>query len=272
MLDVLIKPAKVRRIGLMNRRMHAPTRVVLAIAAILAWPTASFAQVQVIISGGFSPAYRALLPEFEKTSGIKVTTTSGGSVGNGPNTIGGQIRRGVPADVVILAREGLSEIIKEGRIVAGTDVDLARSVIGMIVRAGAPKPDISTVEALKRTLLVAKSVAMSSSTSGVYLTTVLFPRLGIADQMAGKISSAGAAAVGRGEAEIGLQQVSEVLAIPGVDFVGTIPAEIQYVTVYAAAVVAGSTELEASKRLIAFLASEDATAAIRKSGMDPSKR
>jgi molybdate transport system substrate-binding protein len=171
--------------------------------------------------------------------------------------------------VVILAREGLSELITEGRIVAGTDVNLARSIIGLIVRAGAPKPDISTVEGLKQTLLRAKSVAMSSSTSGVYLTTTLFPRLGIADQMAGKSSFSGAAAVGRGEAEIGLQQVSELLPVPGVDFVGAIPAEVQYVTTYAAAVVSGSKEIEGSKRLIAFLSSEGAMAAIKKSGMEP---
>lgn len=255
----------------MNKRLHAPTRVALVIATVLTLPTASFAQVKVIISGGFSAAYRELLPEFERTAGIKVTTTSGGSVGNGPNTIGGQLRRGVPADVVILAREGLGELIAEGRIVAGTDTDLAQSIIGMIVRAGAPKPDISTVEALKQTLLRAKSVAMSSSTSGVYLTTTLFPRLGIADEMAGKSTTSGAAAVGRGDAEIGLQQVSELLPLPGVDFVGTIPAEVQYVTVYAAAVVAGSKESGAAKRLIAFLASESATTAIKKSGMEPSR-
>lgn len=267
----MIEPGKVKRIGVMNKRLRWLARVVFAIGAVLALPTASFAQINVIVSGGFSPAYRELLPEFERTSGVKVTTTSGGSVGNGPNTIGGQIRRGVPADVVILAREGLRDLIAEHRIVAGTDVDLAQSIIGMVVRAGAAKPDISTVEALKQTLLRAKSVAVSSSTSGVYLTTVLFPQLGIAEQMAGKISSSGAAAVGRGEAEIGLQQVSEVLAIPGVDFVGTIPAEIQYVTVYAAAVVTGSNELDASKRLIAFLSSEGARAAIKKSGMEPSR-
>jgi molybdate transport system substrate-binding protein len=267
----LIEPAKVKRIGRMNKPLQAPARVVFAFAAILALPTMSFAQVKVIISGGFSPAYRELVPEFEKDTGITVTTTSGGSVGSGPNTIGGQIRRGVPADVVILAREGLSDLIAEGRMVAGTDVDLARSIIGMIVRAGAPKPDISTVDALKQALLHAKSVAMSSSTSGVYLTTVLFPKLGIADQMAAKISTNGAAAVGRGEAEIGLQQVSEVLAVPGVDFVGSIPAEVQYVTTYAAAVVMGSTEVDASRRLIAFLSSERASAAIKKSGMEPSR-
>jgi molybdate transport system substrate-binding protein len=142
-------------------------------------------------------------------------------------------------------------------------------VIGMIVRAGAPKPDISSVEALKQTLLHAKSVAMSSSTSGVYLTTVLFPRLGIANEMKDKVSSNGAAAVGRGEAEIGLQQVSEVLAVPNVDYVGTIPNEVQYATIYAAAVVSNSSQIDAAQRLIAFLSSPSATSAIRKSGMEP---
>jgi molybdate transport system substrate-binding protein len=255
----------------MNKRMHASTRVAFALAAVLTLPTASFAQVKVIISGGFSAAYRELLPEFERTAGIKVTTASGGSVGNGPNTIGGQLRRGVPADVVILAREGLGELIAEGRIVAGTDIDLAQSLIGLAVHAGAPKPDISTVEALKQTLLRAKSVAFSSSTSGVYLTTRLFPRLGIADEMAGKSTASGVAAVARGDAEIALQQVSELLPVSGVDFVGTIPTEVQYVTVYAAAVVAGSKETEGSKKLIAFLASAGATTAIKKSGMEPSR-
>jgi molybdate transport system substrate-binding protein len=247
-------------------------RLALALAVIVAFPSASFAQVKVIISGGFTAAYRELLPEFERSSGITVTTTSGGSVGNGPNTIGAQVRRGVPADVIILAREGLTDLIKEQRTVPGTDVDLARSVIGVIVHAGAPKPDISTVEALKQALLKAKSVAMSSSTSGVYLTTVLFPKLGIADQMKDKISTSGAAAVGRGEAELGLQQVSEVLAVPNVDFVGTIPETVQYVTTYAAAVVKGTSQLDASKRLIEFLSSEGAMAAIKKSGMEPSHK
>ena len=128
------------------------------------------------------------------------------------------------------------------------------------------------MEALKQTLLKAKSVAMSSSTSGVYLTTVLFPKLGIADQMKDKISTNGAAAVGKGEAELGLQQVSEVLVVPNVDFVGTIPESVQYVTIYSAAVVKGSAQIEASRRLIAFLSSERAMAAIKKSGMEPSRK
>jgi molybdate transport system substrate-binding protein len=242
----------------------------LAIAAVLALPAAAFAQVKVIISGGFSAAYREVLPEFERTTGITVTTTSGGSFGKDPNTIGAQLRRGVQADVVIMSREGLAELIAEGRIVAGTDTDLARSPLGVAVRAGAPKPDISTLESLTQTLLRAKSVAFTSSTSGVYLTTTLFPRLGIADQMAGKSTTAGVAAVVRGEAELAVQPVSELLPVAGVDFVGTIPAEAQKVNVYAAAVVTGSKETDASRRLIAFHASDRAKAAMKKNGMEPS--
>ena len=247
------------------------SRVAFAIVALLALPTASVAQVHVIISGGFSAAYREVLPEFERTTGIKVTTTTGGSVGNGPNTIGAQLRRGVAADVVILSREGLSELMTEGRIVAGTDTDLAQSPLGVAVRAGAPKPDLSTVESLKQTLLRAKSVTFTSSTSGVYLMTVLFPRLGIADEMAKKTTTAGVASVVRGEAEMAIQPVSELLPVAGVDFVGTIPAEVQKVNVYAAAVVTGSKETDGSKKLIAFLASDAATAAMKKSGMEPSR-
>ncbi len=246
-----------------------PRAIVLTIAAVFFMPSASSAQVKVLMSAGFSAAYQQLLPEFERTAGAKVITTTGPSVGTAPNTIGSQLRRGVPADVVILAREGLNELIADGRVIAGTDVDLARSMIGVIVRAGAPKPDISTTEALKQTLLRATSVAVSTSTSGVYLTTQLFPRLGIAEQMRGKTTMAGSAGVGRGEIEIGLQQISEVLQVQGADFVGAIPADVQYVTVYAAAVVAGSKEIAASRQLIAFLASEAAAPAIKKSGMEP---
>jgi molybdate transport system substrate-binding protein len=250
--------------------MTSRAKMVLAVlVTMMIVPATAFAQVKVIISGGFTAAYRELLPEFERTSGITVTTTSGGSVGNGPNTIGAQVRRGVPADVIILAREGLKDLIDEGRIVNGTDVDLARSVIGMVVRAGAAKPDISSVDALKQTFLRAKSVAMSSSTSGVYLTTVLFPKLGIASEMKDKVSMNGAAAVSRGEAELGLQQVSEVLPLSGVDFVGKIPDEVQYVTIYTAAVVKGSNQLEASKQLIAYISSDRAAATITRSGMEP---
>jgi molybdate transport system substrate-binding protein len=255
----------------MNKRLHAPNSVAFAIAAVLALPNASFAQVKVIISGGFSAAYRQVLPEFERTSGIMVTTTSGGSQGNGPNTIGAQLRRGVQADVVIMSREGLDELIAEGKIVAGTDVDVAQTPLGMAIRAGALKPDISTVDAFKQTLLRAKSVTFTSSTTGIYLTTKLFPRLGIVDELARKSTNSGVAAVASGDAELALQPVSELLHVKGTDLVGAIPTEVQYVSVFAAAVVAGSREPEASKRLIAFLASESATTAIKESGMELSR-
>ena len=249
-----------------------PFKVVFAIAAILALPAVSFAQVKVIISGGFSAAYRELLPEFERTSGITVTTTTGGSQGDGPNTIGAQLRRGVPADVVIMNRVGLDDLIAQGRIAGGTDTDVAQTYLGLAVRAGAPRPDISTVDAFRQTLLGAKSVSFDSSTTGIYLTTKLFPRLGIADEMARKSRPTGVTAVASGNAEIVVQPVSEILPVQGVDLVGTIPAEVQFVARYAAAVLAGSKEADASARLIAFLTSEGASAAIKKSGMEPAKR
>jgi molybdate transport system substrate-binding protein len=125
------------------------------------------AQLNVLISGGFAGAYEQLLPQFERTSGIKVTTGSGASQGTGPQTIAAQLARAVPADVVILSREGLTELIAAKRIVAGTDVDLARVPLGVAVRAGAPKPDVTSVEAFKQILLKAKTVAVPGSTSGI---------------------------------------------------------------------------------------------------------
>src|SRR5882672_6389712 len=138
-------------------------------ATLLLWPAAAAAQLNVLISGGFSGAYEQLLPEFERTSGIKVTTGSGASQGAGPQTIAAQLARGVPANVVILSREGLSELIAAKRIAAGTDVDLARVPLGVAVRAGTPNPDVSTVEAFKQAVLKANAVAVPSSTSGIFL-------------------------------------------------------------------------------------------------------
>jgi len=256
----------------MNNKLRAGARMALAVLIVLTLPAASYAQLKVIASGGFSAAYKNLLPEFERTSGITVTTTSGASMGDGPNTIPNQVRRGVPADIIILSRDGLADLIKEKRTVPGTDTDLARSLQGMIVRAGAPKPDISTVEAFKQTLLRAKGIATTSSTGGVYLSTVLIQKLGIADQVKGKISFAAAASVAKGENDIGIQQVSELLGVQGVDFVGTLPEGVQLVTTYSAAIVEGSKEIEKAKKLIAFLTSDAAAPAITRSGMEPAGR
>ncbi len=241
-------------------------------ATPLFWPVAASAQLNVLISGGFSGAYEQLLPEFERTSGIKVTTGSGASQGAGPQTIAAQLARGVPANVVILSREGLSELIAAKRIAAGTDVDLARVPLGVAVRAGTPKPDVSTVDAFKQVLLKAKTVAIPGSTSGIWLTTDLFPRLGIAEKINVKATPRGRDAAGMvaaGGADLAVMPVSEIVHAAGVDFVGGIPPEIQFVQVFSAAVVAGSGEIDASRRLIEFLASARASEAIRKSGMEP---
>jgi molybdate transport system substrate-binding protein len=232
----------------------------------------SIGTVNVLISGGFSGTYGQLLPEFERTSGLKVTTRSGASQGVGPQTIAAQLARGVPADVVILSREGLCELMAESRIVAGTDVDLARVPLGVAVRAGTPKPDVSSVEAFKQLLLKAKTVAVPGSTSGIWLRTDLFPRLGIAEKINVKATSRGAHAsemVADGGADLAVMPVSEILHAAGVDFAGSPPPEIQFVQVFSAAVVAGSKEIEGSKQLIEFFASARAFETIRKSGMEP---
>jgi molybdate transport system substrate-binding protein len=241
-------------------------------AMLLFGPVAASAQLNVLMSGGFSGAYEQLLPDFERTSGIKVRTGSGASQGTGPQTISAQLARGVPANVVILSREGLNELIAANRIAAGTDVDLARVPLGVAVCAGTPKPDVSTVEAVKQLLLNAKTVAVPGSTSGIWLATDLFPRLGIAEKVNAKATPRGVGATGMvaaGEAEIAVMPVSEILQATGVEFAGTIPPEIQFVQVFSAAVVAGSGQIEDSKRLIEFLASGRASEAIRNSGMEP---
>jgi molybdate transport system substrate-binding protein len=205
-------------------------------------------------------------------SGIKVATGSGASQGAGPQTVAAQLARGVPANVVILSREGLSDLIAAKRIVAGTDVDLARVPLGVAVRAGAPKPDVSTVEAFKQALLKAKTVAIPGSTSGIWLTNDLFPRLGIADKINAKVTARGTDATGMvaaGGADLAVMPVSEIVHAAGVDLAGSIAPEIQFIQTFSAAVVVGSGEIEGSKRLIEFLASARASETIRKSGMEP---
>jgi molybdate transport system substrate-binding protein len=241
-------------------------------AMLLIWPLAASAQLKVMISGGFSGPYDALLPEFESTTGIKVTTGSGSSQGNGPQTIGAQLARGVHADVVICSREGLAELMAANRIAPGTDVNLAQTPIGVAVRAGAPKPDVSTVEAFKKVLLKSKAVAVPGSTSGIFLINEVFPRLGIADKIHVIRTARGAdapAAVVAGKADIAVLPVSEILHAPGVELAGVIAEEIQLHQIFAGAVVAGSKEMDAGKRLLGFFSSERGFAAIKKGGMQP---
>ena len=178
-------------------------------------------------------------------------TSWGPSMGNTPDAVPVRIQRGEPIDVVIMVGYALGDLIKGGKVIADSRVDLARSSIGVAVRAGAPKPDISSVDALRRTLLEAKSIAYSDSASGVYISTELFKRLGIADEVAGKSRMIPAEPVGavvaRGEAEIGFQQVSELKPINGIDLVGTLPSELQKITIFSAGIVVGAREPDAAR-------------------------
>jgi molybdate transport system substrate-binding protein len=172
--------------------------------------TAAADEIRVITSGGFSAAYDQLVPLYEQATGHKVVTSRGASMGNAQDSIPSRLARGEQFDIVILADSALDNLAAQGKVEAGSRVDLARSMIGMSVRKGTPKPDISTVDALRQTLLDAKSVAYSASASGTYLANELFPRLGVAEQMKGKatriLSERVGAVVLRGDADIGFQR------------------------------------------------------------------
>ena len=231
------------------------------------WPAVALAQLNVVNSGGFAGPYRELLPAFERDSGLTVTSTQAASQGGGPNTIRALLQMGVPADVVIMSKEGLNELIADGRIDARTVVDLAQTPLGVAVRKGAPKPVINTVEDFKQVVLRAKSVNFVSTT-GLYLTQKLFPALGIASEVSQKANGDNMASLANTEVDLVLRPVSEVISLPGFDFVGPVPGNIQFVSVFSAAVVTGSKQVAAAKQLIAFLSSEEARAAARRNGMD----
>ena len=241
------------------------------LAACLLAGSANAAEITVMISGGFSAAYYKLVPEFERASGHKVVTLRGPSMGETPQAIPNRLARGETTDVVIVVGYALDGLIKTGKVAADSRTDLAWSPIAMAVRAGAPKPDISTVEAFKRALIAAKSIAHSDSASGVYLSTDLFGRLGVLEQIKGKLYKSPGEPVGRvvarGQAEIGFQPVSELRPHPGIDIVGPIPAELQIVNVFRAGIAANAREPEAARALIAFLVSPAARPAILESGM-----
>ncbi|PKU23281.1 extracellular solute-binding protein [Telmatospirillum siberiense] len=230
-------------------------------------------EVKVMISGGMAAAYRELTPEFEQKTGHHIETAWGPSMGTTHDAIPIRLERGEKADVLIMVGSALGELVRQGRVVADSRVDLVRSPIGMVVKAGVPKPDISTVEALTRTLLAAKSVVYSDSASGVYVGGELFKRLGIAEQMQGKSrmipAEPVAAVVARGEAELGFQQISELLPIAGADFVAPLPEEVQKITIFSAGIVNGSQNPAGAKALIDFLASAAAAPALKKSGLEP---
>ena len=261
----------------MKRRSLVRWLSMIGVTALLMVRAASAADVQVMISAGFYEVYFELSPAFERASGHHLITTRGPSMGDSPEAIPARLARGETADVVILDEGAADELGRQGLVRADSKVELARSLIGMVIRAGAAKPDISSVEALRSTLLATSSIAYSDSGSGTYLSTTLFPKLGIADQVAGKSRKVRgppsgepvARVVARGEAEIGFQQVSELIHVPGVTFVGTIPTEVQPVIFFAGALTSAVRQPEAAMALIRFLASPEAAPVISKAGLTP---
>ena len=258
------------------RRHFSPIAVILALACALSGAVPALpAEISVVTSGGFTAAFLELAPQFERATHHKLITGFGPSMGTTHNAIPMRLGRGEVIDVVILAAPALDRLIAEGKVRPDSRVDLVRSVIAMAVKSGAPKPDISTVEALKRTLLAAKSIAYSDSASGVYLSTELFPALGIAQQIEGKSRKIEADPVGgvvaAGSAEIGFQQISELLPVKGIDIVGPLPPGAQQVTVFAAGIPSTATQPGAALELIRWLASPEAWPIIIKSGLEPVK-
>jgi molybdate transport system substrate-binding protein len=261
----------------MNTRSFARSFVKLGMVVLLI-PGSAFAEdVRVMISAGFYGVYAELGRAFERSTGHKLVTTRGPSMGDSPEAIPTRLARGETADVVILDGGAADELAKHGFVRAGSKVDLARSQVGMVVRAGAAVPDISTVEAFRKTLLAAKSIGYSDSGSGTYLSTVLFPKLGIADQIARKSRKVRgppsgepvAAVVARGEVEIGFQQVSELIHVPGVTFVGALPPELQPGFVFAGAITTAARQPDAALALLRFLASPEAGPTLAKHGLTP---
>jgi molybdate transport system substrate-binding protein len=239
---------------------------------VLVARSANGTEIKVFCSGAFKAAHLALVPGFERATGHKVTTAWGSSVAGSATSIPDRLARGEPVDIVIMAADGLDRLIGEGKIAAGSRVDLARSGIGIAVRTGAPRPDISTAEGLTRALLQASSIAHSSSASGIYMRDLLH-RLGVSAALGNRIRQVEGEPVGRvvarGEAEIGFQQVSELLPVAGIDYVGPLPPEIQEITVFAAGIATAAREQEAAQALIRYLQAPEAAPLIRQSGMEP---
>ena len=246
-------------------------RMLVAAAHVLAGMllpgTTCAADIKVLASAAIKTAYLELLPEFERSSGHKVLTTWAPTA-----EMAKRVKDGEVVDLVIMAVEPVDALIKLGSIMADSRVDLAKSGVGMAVQPGAPRPDIGSTDAFKRALLAAKSITFSTGLSGVYMTG-LFQRMGIADELKPKIRVVKGVPIGevlaRGDAEIGFQQSSELLAVKGINYVGPLPSEFQHTIIFSAGVPARATQPDAARALAMFFTTPAAKAAIKKTGLEP---
>jgi molybdate transport system substrate-binding protein len=237
-------------------------------AALLLSSAAGAAEIKVLSTQATEEAYKELVPQFEKASGHKVTTIFTGTLG-----VMKRLSDGESYDLLIMSRQSIDELAQSGKVVAGSRTDIAKSGVGVAVGKGKPKPDIRTVDALKKTLLAAKSIGYSTGPSGVYVIT-MFQKLGIADEIKSKLKQTPTGVfvgsiIAGGEAEIGFQQVSELSFFPGIDYVGPIPAEVQLITIFSAGIPTGTKQADVAKALVSFVTAPAAAAVFKKHALDP---
>jgi len=244
-------------------------RSIVAAAAAVILPTMTFAaELKVLSTQATEDTYRELVPQFEKATGHKVATIFTGTLDAQKRLAAGE-----NYDMIIMASPAIDAQIKAGKVVSGSRVDLAKSGVGAAVPKAAPKPDISTTAALKKTLLAAKSIGYSTGPSGVYMIS-LFEKLGLMDQVKPKLKQTPTGVfvgtiIANREVEVGFQQVSEVGNFPGVDYIGPLPADVQQMTVFSSGIVVDAKEAEPARTLVKFLTTPEAGAAFRKRGMEP---
>ena len=252
----------------MNHKPKLAAAIGAAVILTVTGMTTQAAEIRVLSTQATEEAYRELVPEFEKATGHKVATTFTGTLDAKSGWAAGE-----GYDLLIMSASSIDEHIKGGKVAPGSRVDLAKSGVGVGVKSGAPKPDISTTDALKKAILAARSIGYSTGPSGVYVVG-LFQRMGIADDIKGKLKQTPTGVfvgsiIASGEAEIGFQQVSELSHFAGVDYVGPLPADVQQFTMFSSGIIAGAKEADGAKALVKFITAPAAAAAFKKRGMEP---
>ena len=255
----------------MSRCLKLAAATGIGLVALIAAPPVKAAEIELITTGAVEFILRDLIPSFESASGHKVTMHVLGTAG-----AISRIKEGGAGDLILLGPETLTNLEKSGHVVPGSIVNVFHSRAGAAVRAGAPKPDISTVEAFKQALLNAKTIGHSIGPSGAYFTNTLLPKLGIADQVKSKLrvikGSPVGLAVAKGDAELGIHQVAELMPIKGIDVLGALPDEIQTTVIYSTGILANAKGPDAARALARYLLLETSVPAIRKNGMEPAPR
>lgn len=252
----------------MRSRLIGVVVVMLGVGLPALAPTARSDEIKVMASAAVKEPYLELVPQFEAASGHRVVT-----IWSGTADMMKRLKAGESVDLVIIGTNSLDELTRLGKIESGSRINFVKSGVGAAVRSGSPTPDISSADAVKQALLSAASIGYSSGPSGVFLDS-LFQRMGITDALKPKLKQPPSGAsvgesVARGEVEIGFQQISELVHVKGIDFLGPLPPDIQQVTVFASGIHTGAAKPEAAKALAKFLASPSAATVIRKTGMEP---